>query len=63
MSWSCPYLDRDGSCKLRNQDCKPLEKGCIILANDKYKRLYNKNDNQISGAKSDHPPTEQKRTS
>ena len=42
MSWNCPYLKDDGSCKLRNQDCEPLEKGCIILTNNKYKRLHKK---------------------
>lgn len=51
MSWNCPYLKKDGSCKLRNQECEPLEKGCIILTNKKYKRLFHKPDDDIQAGK------------
>ena len=42
MSWNCPYLKNDGVCELRNKECDPLEAGCILLANAKYKRLFKK---------------------
>ena len=49
MSWDCPYLKKDGSCNLRNKECAPLEKGCVIMANKQYKRLINKDSKK-------HPP-------
>jgi hypothetical protein len=43
MTWACPYLNNDGSCRLReDKACDPMERGCILRASEKYKRLSDK---------------------